>query len=259
MVVDRWRSAQPVLVLLMKRLLLAGVAALSMVTSAAHADEKCATVLKTEDGFLALREKPSAQSKMIAKLLQGDYLVKIDRQVDIWRHVTEKRGYTEGWVSNKYIKEFACPSPEEDWNGRLYKDNVPRALLGQWCSAWADRHYERCDNITKREIRKLVVAEGYVDIIRITPDGITAEGQSCKGIFAIESEGAQAYTLKLQCPKGEKTLRVDMENIRKGIMKVDEDDGSKTKPETSPSSAMPGLSSQIPTLSDEKPQGDGVR
>ena len=68
----------------MKKALLASVAALLLATGAAHADAQCAVVLKTPDGFLAMREKPTVQSKMIAKLLQGDFLITVDKRKDVW-------------------------------------------------------------------------------------------------------------------------------------------------------------------------------
>ena len=55
---------------MMKKVLLAGIAALSVLSaSAAHAtDNECAVVLKTSDGFLAVREKPTVKSKIVATL-----------------------------------------------------------------------------------------------------------------------------------------------------------------------------------------------
>ena len=60
----------------MKKVLLAGVAALSLLMAGtAHAAyDECAVVLKTPDGLLALREKPTVRSKLILKLHRGDVL-----------------------------------------------------------------------------------------------------------------------------------------------------------------------------------------
>jgi hypothetical protein len=59
----------------MRKILLVGVAALLMGTSAAQATQTwCAVVLKNSDGWLALRERPDWRSKMITKLREGDYL-----------------------------------------------------------------------------------------------------------------------------------------------------------------------------------------
>lgn len=101
----------------MKTALLAALAALAFLYSgAAHADA-CAVVLKTPDGFLALREKPTVQSTMIAKLLQGDYLAAVEnKKAGIWMYVTESRDGTEGWVSRKHVQEFECPAKEPDYS-----------------------------------------------------------------------------------------------------------------------------------------------
>src|SRR5262249_61168738 len=65
-----------------KIILPTGVAALLMAISA-HATENpdmCAVVLKTPDGFLALRTKPEPKSKMMSKLFPGQVLrVDIDK------------------------------------------------------------------------------------------------------------------------------------------------------------------------------------
>src|SRR5262249_53433017 len=130
----------------MSRALLAGSVALSVLwASTAHASEDfCAFVLKPPanvvsdkeydpDGWLALREAPARQSKMIAKLREGDFLLaetghckELDdkRVCDDkfeWTHVIgvprvdgpddpkkTYEDYTHGWVRRKYIQEFAC-------------------------------------------------------------------------------------------------------------------------------------------------------
>jgi hypothetical protein len=102
-------------------------AVLIVVSTAAHATEDfCAVVLKTPDGFLALREKPGAQAKMSAKLREGDFLYAGTEQSSVcdnedrkWTHVTgvprldgpndpkkTYNDYTHGWVSRKDIQEF---------------------------------------------------------------------------------------------------------------------------------------------------------
>jgi hypothetical protein len=110
----------------MKRLLLTNIAALFLATGTAHASsEFCAVVLKTSDGFLALRDGPGTQYKMIAKLEQGDFLYadtslgpqKIGKRK--WVHIVGvprldfKDGYEpeeaiHGWVYQRYIQDFAC-------------------------------------------------------------------------------------------------------------------------------------------------------
>ena len=91
----------------------------------AHARDDCAVVLKTPDGFLALRENPTAKSRLKVKLTQGDFLYteKCDNPVcggrKGWTHVQQPvdAEYNVGWVYNKYIQKFDCPDrpePEQD-------------------------------------------------------------------------------------------------------------------------------------------------
>jgi hypothetical protein len=88
----------------MRKALLAGCALLSVLYApAAHAiAEECATVLKTPDGFPALREEPTVQSKMVAKLREGNFL-RISNISGRWTRVTD------GWVYDRYIRKFPCP------------------------------------------------------------------------------------------------------------------------------------------------------
>ena len=106
----------------MRKILLTGVAALLMAISA-HATENpdiCAVVLKTPDGFLALRTKPEPKSKMMSKLFPGQVLrVDIDKyRSKNWIYVeglveNSERWYMDGWVYSKYIQSFVCPSSLE--------------------------------------------------------------------------------------------------------------------------------------------------
>jgi hypothetical protein len=106
----------------MCKILLTGVAALLMAISA-HATENpdmCAVVMKTPDGFLALRTKPEAKSKMMSKLFPGQVLrVDIDKyRSKNWIYVeglveNSERWYMDGWVYSKYIQSFVCPSSLE--------------------------------------------------------------------------------------------------------------------------------------------------
>jgi hypothetical protein len=189
---------------------------------AAQADDQCAVVLRTPDGFLALREKPTVQSKMIAKLLQGDVLVTENEHTGTWSHVlivTPYSGDTRGWVSRWYIQEVEC-LPQEGWGGGPYRENVPRTIIGQWCNAWGDHRYERCDKIRGSE--KPAVAKGHVQVVRITAEGARkADGQECKGIAAYEWEGGPGYTLKFKCPRGEETWRVDLKDIKSADITIE--------------------------------------
>jgi hypothetical protein len=122
------------------RHLLIGAAALFLATGAAHATaDFCVVVTKTPDGFLALREGPGTQFKMIAKLKPGypldadtagggpecaefaaggeqapetrSEMARYDRcmkEAERWTRVwiAERRS---GWVYSKYIKPRDCP------------------------------------------------------------------------------------------------------------------------------------------------------
>lgn len=224
------------------RLTSALVGALCLLSvGAAHADAQCAVVLKTPDGFLALRERPTVQSRMIAKLLQGDVLVTGNGHTGpcsgeecskTWRHVLSvtqvdgvysdsgDRSYTEGWVSRRYIQEFECPPQEDGWGGGPYRESVPRTIIGQWCNAWDDNRYERCDKIRGSE--KAAVTKGHLQVVRITAQGARkADGQECKGIAAYEWEGGPGYTLKFKCPRGEESWRVDLKDIKNAEITID--------------------------------------
>ena len=61
-------------------------------------------VLKTSDGFLALRDGSGTQYTMLSKLHQGDVLI-ADAQSKGWTHFREtpKTGMS-GWVFSKYVQ-----------------------------------------------------------------------------------------------------------------------------------------------------------
>src|SRR5262245_37372107 len=108
----------------MRKILLTGVAALLMAISA-HATENpdmCAVVLKTPDGFLALRTKPEPKSKMMSKLFPGQvWRVDIDKyRSKNWIYVeglVENSERLDGWVYSKYIQSFVCPISGEAATG----------------------------------------------------------------------------------------------------------------------------------------------
>jgi hypothetical protein len=111
----------------MKKLLLAGVAALLMASAAHAAYDDCAVVLETPDGFLALREEPTAKSKLILKLHRGDVLdvdvaktmasgVYNERIIDWTWVIPFNIDSPGGYVYNDYIQKFKCagnPYPPE--------------------------------------------------------------------------------------------------------------------------------------------------
>jgi hypothetical protein len=124
--------------------ILTGVAALFLATGTAHATEDfCAVVLKNRDGWLALREGPGTRFKIIAKLLEGDYLLADTGAGGLlskkWTHIvgvprmdgattSEKthEDYTRGWVHRKYIQEFACPEDQESEGDSRKRQELPR-------------------------------------------------------------------------------------------------------------------------------------
>jgi hypothetical protein len=114
----------------MKRALLLAACVAALATSAHATEDFCAVVLKTPDGFLALREGPGTRFKVKEKLLRGDVLFADTRSCAIdypdvcddkreWTHVNvvprldgnveEGKHFTEGWVARKFIQEFLCP------------------------------------------------------------------------------------------------------------------------------------------------------
>jgi hypothetical protein len=125
----------------MKKLLLTSIAVLFLAMGTAHAAELCGAVKKTPDGFLALREAPVAQSKMIAKLFEGNTLYTFDDPIvfgdeapyyctkpereygmsdnkhrcrNLWVRVsTDEQTHSKvGWVNSRYIRQFPCKDPE---------------------------------------------------------------------------------------------------------------------------------------------------
>jgi hypothetical protein len=95
----------------MRAVLLAGIAALVLcAASPSQATEDfCIEVGKTRDGFLALREGPGTQFKMLAKLKPGFPL-----DADTWGMASK---WTRVWIAtgrhafvySKYTKQRECP------------------------------------------------------------------------------------------------------------------------------------------------------
>jgi hypothetical protein len=83
----------------------------SVTAAAATVDMDCAVVLKTPDGFLALRAGPGTRFEMKKKLKQGDFLVlSSDDDGGKWVEVETKpcmtcRARTMGWV----YRQWDCP------------------------------------------------------------------------------------------------------------------------------------------------------
>jgi len=102
-------------------------------TRALATEDFCAVVLKTPDGFLALREGPGTQFREKARLRQGDVLFADTRTCVIdhpdicdktrkWTYVNyvprldgrleEAKQFTQGWVVRRFTQEFICPGDE---------------------------------------------------------------------------------------------------------------------------------------------------
>jgi hypothetical protein len=92
---------------------------LALTAAAAHATEDfCITVTKTPDGFLALREGPGTQYKMLAKLMPGfpldadtgggHYYDTKYKWIRVW-YAARKHGYVYG----KYTEPRDCPEETE--------------------------------------------------------------------------------------------------------------------------------------------------
>jgi hypothetical protein len=131
----------------MKRAFLLAACAAGLATSAQATEDFCAVVLKTPDGFLALREWPGTRFAVKAKLHRGDVLYADTAQCSPsacndtknWTHVLsvpridgrleEAKQFTQGWVARKFIQEFICP--EES-----VASSEP--TLGQVSGVWSD-------------------------------------------------------------------------------------------------------------------------
>jgi hypothetical protein len=111
----------------MKRPLLAAAALITVISGANATADGCAIVTRTPDGFLNLRELPTAPSAVVMRLLPGELLniddagcekkgnLEICQDDPLWTHVTgvprlerKDRPLLRGWVSARYIKTVEC-------------------------------------------------------------------------------------------------------------------------------------------------------
>jgi hypothetical protein len=107
----------------MKKLLIALATTVVLVGPAAataHAGSAvCAVVLKTSDGFLALRDGPGVGHRLLKKLPRGEKLDMFEPGDNAWesakRNAWVKVIYgldvhagVTGWVSSRYIQTFDC-------------------------------------------------------------------------------------------------------------------------------------------------------
>jgi hypothetical protein len=109
-----------------KALIITSVSA-ALTTGAAATEDFCAVVLKTPDGFLALREGPGTKFKVKARLRRGDVLYADSRgciygvcdEMGRWVYVNhvprldgnleKARHLTQGWVVRRFVQEFGGP------------------------------------------------------------------------------------------------------------------------------------------------------
>ena len=112
----------------MKKTVLVLALLLAALAPAQATEDFCAVVLKTPDGFLALREGPGTQHKMITKLEQGDFLLadtamgEQDPKNKKWVHINGVpridgpdaigKTYTRGWVARRYVQTLLCPDDQ---------------------------------------------------------------------------------------------------------------------------------------------------
>ncbi len=94
-----------------------GLAALGLAVTAQPADASLfCTVLKSPDGFVALREKPDAGARIVERMRADDEVQALEGRRGRWQEVLHWRGdarYHEatrgntrkGWVHMRYISE----------------------------------------------------------------------------------------------------------------------------------------------------------
>src|SRR5262245_49201256 len=104
----------------MKKVLVALAMTVALVGPAAASSPVCAVVLKTSDGFLALRDGPGVKHRLLKKLRRGERLNMWEPGDNAWEkakhdawvkvvYSCEVHGCdAEGWVSTKNIQTFDC-------------------------------------------------------------------------------------------------------------------------------------------------------
>src|SRR5215510_4211947 len=114
----------------MKRSLLSSIAALFLATGTAHATEDfCVEVTKTPDGFLALREGPGTEFKMIAKLKPGYPL-----DADTSQGGTECAGDQDPETPKEMARYKRCMKEAQRWT---------RVWIAARRSAWVYSKYTK--------------------------------------------------------------------------------------------------------------------
>jgi hypothetical protein len=94
--------------------LLAIAAALLLATGTAHATaDGCAVVLRTPDGFLNVRAKPNARSRILKRLKPGERIgIDLVDETLRWERVFDvfpgKPYPNQGWVRNRFIIDVSC-------------------------------------------------------------------------------------------------------------------------------------------------------
>jgi hypothetical protein len=93
---------------------LATTVALWMATQAHATEDGCAVVLRTPDGFLNVREKPNARSRILKRLKPGEIILTDNARREEsapyrWDHVYVSQIAPGrplwGWVRNKFIAD----------------------------------------------------------------------------------------------------------------------------------------------------------
>lgn len=101
----------------------------ALATPALATEDFCAVVLKTPDGFLAMRSGPGMRFPIKMKLKQGDVLYADTRKCVIGRpnicddsgtwvyvyavqNVDAKADKVEGWIAGAFVQTFLCPEGE---------------------------------------------------------------------------------------------------------------------------------------------------
>jgi len=103
--------------------------ALAITTQAHATSDGCVVVLRTPDGFLNVRAKPNARSRILKRVKPGEIIVDdISSEDDRWTHVYTGKNIGRrpiwGWVRNRFIARIgdSCGSI---WESRdpLVDDN----------------------------------------------------------------------------------------------------------------------------------------
>jgi len=113
----------------MKKFLIALAMTVALVATQAHATaDGCSVVLRTPDGFLNVRAKPNARSRILKRLKPGEIiLTDTARREDSgppyrWDHTYVSQIAPGrplwGWVRNRYIVNLDADRCESNWEAQ---------------------------------------------------------------------------------------------------------------------------------------------